>query len=144
MSGIETLAHFAEQIGDVDVHAADMEGVFIRSGQPEQVVGEGREPVDLAVGRSQRVRQLLHRSPAAQRELELDLQGCKWGAQLMARVRDERFLTGERSLQTVEHVVERGAEPADLVTGRWQWQPPAGLGRRHSGGTLTHKLNWAQ
>src|ERR1039458_4035737 len=71
--GSETVAHSAQQLGDVDLDAADGQRCFVRACENEHVIGERRETVDLVIGRSKRVTQLLRRALTAQRELELRL-----------------------------------------------------------------------
>src|SRR5271165_6570718 len=48
--GIEAVAHPAQEIGDVDIRAADGQRSFIRAREHEQIVGERREAIDLLIG----------------------------------------------------------------------------------------------
>ena len=60
-----------------------------------------------------------------QRELELGAQQRERSAQLVACVRDEAALAREGSLQPAEHLVQRLAEPPELVARRRDGQPAA-------------------
>ena len=69
------------------------------------------------------------RARLPKRELELGLEERQRRSQLVARVGDEPALARERRLEPREHLVQRLAEPPDLVVGLRERQPPA-LARR--------------
>ena len=62
-------------------------------------------------------------SAGAQRSLELGLDDRDRGAQLVAGVGDEAALALEGAAEAIEHLVQRLAEPADLVAGGGQREP---------------------
>ena len=80
----------------------------------------------------------------AQRALELGLDHRHGRAQLVAGVGDELALAVEGPPQAIEHVVERLAEPADLVVSGGQRQPLAVVRQRDLGRPPAHRLHGAR
>ena len=81
----------------------------------EQILGEPDQALHLLRRRADRALELLGRPRAAQRELELRPQQGERRAQLVARVPDEAPLALEAGIEPLQHLVERLAEPVDLV-----------------------------
>src|ERR1035437_87106 len=131
MLRIEAVTQPVQHLEDFDLHAADRKPGFVRAREHEQVIRQIREPVDLVVDRDKRVAELVRGALATKRELELCLERGKRCAKLMAGVGHKCLLAGKRLLQSVEHLVERGPEPPDLVISSRQRQPPPRLGCRH-------------
>ena len=83
--------------------------------------------------------------PAApQRALQLGLDHRQRRAQLVARVGHELPLAVERATQPAEHLVERLAEPADLVVGLGKGQGFVGAGQGHLLRAAPHRLDGPQ
>ena len=89
----------------------------------EQVVGEPAEPHRLLQRGGDRRAQLLGRALAPERDLELAAQDRQRRAQLVAGVRGERPLGLQRPLEPRQHLVQRVAEPVDLVVRPRYGQP---------------------
>ena len=101
---------------------------MVRSRDDEEIFGEAHEPVGLLRGRSHRSFELGVTPRLPERELELRLEEGERRAQLVARVGDETAFAFERVAESVQHLVQGQAEPADLVVRRGQREAPLGLG----------------
>jgi hypothetical protein len=77
-------------------------------------------------------------------ELELRLQVCERRAQLVARVRYEAPLPLECRLEARKHLVQRLAEPRDLVTAGRSRKPASGLRGRDGLGLGAHRVHGAK
>ena len=110
----------------------------------QQVLGELREPVALVDGGPQRLAQVRVGRRAAQRALQLGLDHRDRRAQLVAGVGDEAPLAVVGAAQPVEHLVERLAEPADLVARGGERERLRGRLERDAGGAGAHPLDRPQ
>ena len=112
-----------------------------RAREDQEVLGQLREVIAFLDRRDQRLADLGVVPPGAQRSLELGLDHRHRGAQLMAGVRHEAAFAIERAAEAVEHLVQRLAEPADLVAGRRQRQPLVGAAQRDVARAPAHRLD---
>ena len=85
--------------------------------EDQEIFGQLREVVALLDRGDQRLAHLGGVSARAQRSLQLGLDDGHGRAQLVAGVGDEVALALERAAEAIEHLVQRFAEPADLVAG---------------------------
>ena len=113
-------------------------------GDHEQVLGQLDEAVGLLRRGRQRGTQLVGRAAAPQRQLQLGPQDPERGAQLMAGVGRELPLAGEGGLEPVEHLVQRPAQPGDLVAGRRDGQALVGPRGRDARRPAAHRLDRPQ
>jgi hypothetical protein len=112
---LEALGEALEQVVRLHRFPADRQRALVGPRDQQQVVGESREPLRLLCRGAERLLELLSWPRPAQRELELRLQQGERRSQLVARVGDEAALVLDRSVEALEHVVERGREARDLV-----------------------------
>ena len=120
------------------------EPALVSPGQHEEVLREPREALRLLGGGAKRTLELLGRPGPAQRELELGLEHGERRPQLVARIGDEAPLALDRSLEPSEHLVQRLAEPRDLVARGRQRETPPQLRPRDRRGLGTHRLDGPQ
>ncbi len=131
-----------EQVLHVDRLRPQRQPALVRARQHQQVVGQPAEPPRVLERRLRTGAQAL--AVAAQRHLELRLQHGQRRAQLVAGVRDEPALALDRRLEPVEQLVERLAEPVELVAGVRQRQPLGQVAVGDAGGAGAHALDRPQ
>ena len=137
----EVLADALEQRAERDGLAADGQLALAGARDDQQVVGHLREVVAFLDGGHERLAHVRPVVAGAQGALELGLDHRHRRAQLVAGVGDELPLAVERPPQAIEHVVERLAEPADLVVGGGQRQALVLVRQRHLGRPAAHRLD---
>ena len=93
----------------------DRQRILVEPSEGQQLLGERDETVGLLGGRAHHAPELLAIGGAGRGELELALEDGERRAQLMAGVGDEGALARAGTSQPREHLVQRGAQPADLV-----------------------------
>jgi hypothetical protein len=140
----EAVAHALEQRGHGERLGPYRQAALAGAGEHQQVLGQLREVVALLHSRHERGPHLGGVLARPQHALELGLEHGDRRAQLVARVRHEASLALEGAAQPVEHVVERLAEAADLVTGGGERQPVAAGRERHPGRAGAHRLDGPQ
>ena len=124
----EPAADAVEGLRQVQASQPQRQLAALGLGDRQQVLGELGEPVGLLGGRGQRRPQLLGRAALGERQLQLGPQDRQRRAQLVAGVGDEGALVLQRLAEALEHLVQRRAEPSDLVVGRRHRQALVGLG----------------
>ena len=140
----EKRADALEQLGQVEPLAPHRQLALAAAGHDQHVLGQLGQVVALLDDSTSASRTCGSCLAGAQRALQLGLDHRHRRTQLVARVRDEAALALERAPQAVEHLVERLAEPADLVVGGGQRQPVVRVGERNLLGSPAHRLDRAQ
>ena len=105
-AGREALAQVSEQLSDPTRLRSSASLPSRGAGQYEQILGEPDQAVDLDDRRGDRGPHLIGCLGVAERELELGLVHCEWGAQLVTCVVDEGAFALDRGLESSEHPVE--------------------------------------
>ena len=122
----EALDHARHQRRERDLLQVARRAALLAAGDQQQVLGELREAVGLLSCRDEREAPVARLGVGVQRDLDLGLEDRQRGAQLMARGGQELALVARRGVEPVEHVVERLAQPPQLVLGRRERQPCPG------------------
>ena len=112
--------------------------------QHEEVLGQPGQPFGLFGGRPKGRLELTWWAGSAQGQLQFGAERRQRSTKLVTGVGDEASFPGQRRLQAVEHGVEGGAEPDQLVAARRQGQPPAWGGGRDGLGLAPHRLHRPQ
>ena len=102
----------------------------VGAGDEQKILREPHEPIGLVRSRPERSLELVRRARPARRQLELGLEERERRAELVTRVSNERPLALEGRSESIEHLVQRLAEPVDLVSRGRQRQAALGLGGR--------------
>ena len=113
----EAAADAVEGLGEVQASQAQGQLAALGLGDRQQVLGELGEAVGLLGGRGQRRSQFLGRAALGKRQLQLGAQDRQRRAQLVTGVGDEGALVLKRLAEPLQHLVQRVAQPRDLVVG---------------------------
>src|SRR5205807_349146 len=122
----EAVAHALEEVVRRDALRSERELPLIRAGDQQQIPGQLDEPVGLGAGLAQSFAQLRLALGVVEREVELGAKQRERRPQLVPGLGDEAALALERGLEPSEHLVERLAEPLELVPRARHRQPLSG------------------
>src|SRR5204862_6484552 len=130
-----------EELARLERLDAQREASALRAGDQEQIFGELRQPVDLLDRAADRLTELLLRRAVTERELELGPQERQRRPELVTGVGDEVAFSLEALLEPPPHLVQRRAEPLELVPCLRHRQPFAGGLRRDLRRAATDRLH---
>ncbi len=130
-----------EQRARLDLLPPELQLALLPPREQQQVLGDPGEPVGLDRGGAERLLELGDRPLPPQRQVELRPQQRERRPQLVARVGDEAALVLDGGLDPRQHLVQRPAEPGDLVLAGRHGQPAPGRLGGDPGGLAAHLVD---
>jgi hypothetical protein len=104
-----------EQLVEGDFVEAQRQPSLVGAREKQEVRRELGQPVGFDPHLAERCLELRSRARGLERQLDFRLEVCKRRSELMTRVRDEASFALQRGLETGKHLVERVAQPGNLV-----------------------------
>ena len=104
-----------EQPAQIDLLQARREGAAVEAREQEQILGQPGEPGDLGLQDPQGVLVLRAAARPGEGHLDAAAEGGERRAQLVGHVGHEAPLPLERLVQPLEHAIEGGRQPAELL-----------------------------
>jgi hypothetical protein len=112
---IEPVRDPFEQLVEGDLVEAQRQLSLVGAREKQEVRRELGQPVGLDPHLAERCLEFRSRARGLERQLDFRLEVCERRSELMTRVRDEASFALQRGLETRKHLVERVAQPGNLV-----------------------------